>query len=63
MVGLPFPNPHDVELKERMQHIGLTAGGMGEDKPRIDAPAGQEYLEDLCMKVSARFPIQDASVC
>lgn len=40
MVGLPFPNPEDVELKEKMKWLDSSDVGL----------SGREYYENLCMK-------------
>lgn len=47
VVGLPFPNPADPELRERMAYLDRTTAGTrgpGEPSP------GRQYYEDLCMK-------------
>ena len=41
MVGLPYPNPNDPVLKEKMIYINAHTN---------DKLAGQEYYENLCMK-------------
>ncbi|XP_078428985.1 RAD3-like DNA-binding helicase protein isoform X2 [Wolffia australiana] len=58
MVGLPFPNPSDVELMERVKHIDRL--GESTVNPTMDDVAfeglrsctqrGREYYENLCMK-------------
>ncbi len=40
MVGLPFPNAHSPELKERMSYLNTNVG----------SNAGQIHYENLCMK-------------
>ncbi|KAK9816819.1 hypothetical protein WJX72_005361 [[Myrmecia] bisecta] len=56
MVGLPYPNPADPELQERMrfidakhakhtQHVALAKGTAASS-----TSASREYYEDLCMK-------------
>ena len=40
MVGMPFANPSEVTLQERMAHLDATQG----------AGAGREYYTNLCMK-------------
>lgn len=50
VVGLPYPNPNDVELREKMKYLdenqknASTSGNAGIMKP------SQEYYESLCMK-------------
>ena len=41
MVGLPYPNPSDVELTERVKYI---------DRMGKSTTGGREYYENLCMK-------------
>jgi chromosome transmission fidelity protein 1 len=38
VVGLPYPNANDIELKEKMQHATKNTSN------------GSEYYENLCMK-------------
>src|SRR5690606_7174452 len=38
VVGLPYPNPNDLELKEKMKYLDLQN------------QSGSEYYENLCMK-------------
>ena len=40
MVGLPYPNPNDTELKERMSYLNQTIG------PK----AGAIYYQNICMR-------------
>jgi chromosome transmission fidelity protein 1 len=40
MVGLPYANPHELALQERMAHLEATQG----------KGAGREYYSNLCMK-------------
>ena len=40
MVGLPYPNPNDIELKERMKYLNKS----------IDNNAGNIYYQNLCMR-------------
>eukprot|EP00884_Botryococcus_braunii_P018140 jgi/Botrbrau1/5009/Bobra.0396s0030.1 len=47
VVGLPFPNPADPELKERMAY--LDGAALGTASPQDPSP-GRQYYEDLCMK-------------
>lgn len=47
VVGLPFPNPADPELRERMAYLDRTAAGT--QGPGDPSP-GRQYYEDLCMK-------------
>lgn len=54
MVGMPYPNPADPELAERMRFLDSEAGPHAAvaDGPTCQATsAGREYYEDLCMKV------------
>jgi chromosome transmission fidelity protein 1 len=39
VVGLPYPNPHDLELKEKMAYLNTLQKG-----------SGSNYYDDLCMK-------------
>ena len=62
MVGMPYPNPTDPELRERMRfldacalrHAGAAksgAPGAGHASSCAGgASAGRQYMEDLCMK-------------
>ena len=55
MLGLPFPNPTDIELKEQMKYLdGLTTAASSIPVPNIrpssQQTAGQQYYEELCMK-------------
>tara|TARA_B110001452_G_C14814727_1_gene284372 strand:- start:16 stop:393 length:378 start_codon:yes stop_codon:yes gene_type:complete len=40
MVGMPYANPSDLTLRERMAHLNATQGD----------GAGREYYTNLCMK-------------
>jgi len=40
MVGMPYANPSDLTLRERMAHLSATQGD----------GAGREYYTNLCMK-------------
>jgi hypothetical protein len=61
MVGMPYPNPADVELRERMAFMdaaaaAAAAGGSGVVQPTAssrnsNSSPGQQYYQDLCMKV------------
>ena len=44
MVGLPYPNLHSPELKEKMAHLNRTVTAAD------GKPAGQVHYENLCMK-------------
>ncbi|CAA6671599.1 unnamed protein product [Spirodela intermedia] len=46
MVGLPYPNPSDVELMERVKYIDR----LGESAAHATTLEGREYYENLCMK-------------
>lgn len=62
MVGMPYPNPTDPELCERMRfldacaarHAAASSGAPGAGRSggcaRGGASAGRQYMEDLCMK-------------
>ena len=55
MVGMPFPNPTDLELCERMRFLDAAAAKSGNGAScsstgRAQPTAGREYFEDLCMK-------------
>ncbi|CAA7408700.1 unnamed protein product [Spirodela intermedia] len=59
MVGLPYPNPSDVELMERVKYIdrlgesaahATTFGQPGFEALRSCSQRGREYYENLCMK-------------
>ncbi|KAK9822081.1 hypothetical protein WJX74_005614 [Apatococcus lobatus] len=55
MLGLPFPNPMDIELKEHMRYLdGLSATPATSSEAQVSArsqqTAGQQYYEELCMK-------------
>lgn len=49
MVGMPFPNPKDPELLERMKSLDL--GNAAAATLQGKASPGQTYYGDLCMKV------------
>jgi Helicase C-terminal domain len=50
VVGLPFPNPSDPELRERMAYLdNRGAAGPPGGSPQEPSP-GRQYYEDLCMK-------------
>jgi chromosome transmission fidelity protein 1 len=59
MVGMPYPNPTDVELRERMAFMdAAAAAAVGSDVAEPAAGSargcpspGQQYYQDLCMKV------------
>lgn len=40
MVGLPFPNPHNLELQQRMKYLNKV----------INNNAGKVYYQNLCMR-------------
>jgi chromosome transmission fidelity protein 1 len=48
MIGLPYPNPRDPEIVERMAFLNArqAAGGTASQGPS----AGQRYYEGLCMR-------------
>jgi len=48
MVGLPFPNPSDPELRERMAYFDRTATTDTVTGSR--SGGGQEYYENICMR-------------
>jgi Helicase C-terminal domain len=59
VVGLPFPNANDPELKERMAYLDSTAGknsftgaggGSLNSNGSSSSSPGQEYYENLCMR-------------
>mmetsp|Transcript_7791 Transcript_7791/g.18651 ORF Transcript_7791/g.18651 Transcript_7791/m.18651 type:complete len:135 (-) Transcript_7791:291-695(-) len=47
MVGMPYPNPRDPELRERMAQLDAAAAQAGGGGTAVD---GRSYYEDLCMK-------------
>jgi chromosome transmission fidelity protein 1 len=49
VVGLPYPNPEDPELQERMRFLDRQQAQTG-NPPTGSISAGREYYEDLCMK-------------
>lgn len=52
MVGLPYPNPRDPELRERMAFMDGAAPRPSPAAAPASASPGQQYYSDLCMKVS-----------
>ena len=44
MVGMPYANPSDLTLRERMAHLSATQGD----------GAGREYYTNLCCKIAIR---------
>lgn len=48
MVGLPFPNLHSPELKEKMEYMDLSSSRKT-DNP-IEPVSGKEYYDNLCMR-------------
>ena len=55
MLGLPFPNPTDMELKEHMRYLdGLSATSADSCEAKMlpvpQQTGGQQYYQDLCMK-------------
>lgn len=52
MVGLPYPNPQDPELLRRMAFMDAAAASSAAAcaSGRTTSP-GQQYYQDLCMKV------------
>lgn len=69
MVGMPYPNPTDPELCERMAFMDAMAAA----NDAAAAPAGsgskgtvspgQQYYQDLCMKVPQHGPLTPAQAC
>jgi Rad3-related DNA helicase len=60
MVGMPYPNPADVELRERMAFMDAAAAAAAVARDVVQPTAGsstggrspgQQYYQDLCMKV------------
>lgn len=51
MVGLPYPNPRDPELRERMAFMDGAAPRPSPAAAPAAASPGQQYYSDLCMKV------------
>lgn len=48
---MPYPNPSDPELRERMRHLdGSCSGSAGVAGRKLPALSGRQYYEDLCMK-------------
>eukprot|EP00955_Chlamydomonas_euryale_P074575 362070-Chlamydomonas_euryale.AAC.19 len=52
IVGMPYPNPSDPELKERMAYIDAAAHRGAAGVGGAAGYSGRQYYEDLCMKVS-----------
>lgn len=56
MVGMPYPNPADPELRERMAFTDAMAAGNNATAPPAGSGSkgtvspGQQYYQDLCMK-------------
>ena len=55
MVGLPYANPEEPELKARMCYLDERGGGFGADQKRTKNDAttktrGRRYYEALCMR-------------
>ena len=55
MVGLPYANPEEPELKARMRYLDERGGGFGADQKRTKNDAttktrGRRYYEALCMR-------------
>ena len=55
MVGLPYANPNDVELKERMRVAAASVaraniGSQSHGASGATTAGGQEYYERLCMR-------------
>ena len=52
MVGMPYANPHDPELSERMRYLdSLEAGCAALSNARAGGRSrGYEYYDNLCMK-------------
>lgn len=50
VVGMPYPNPQDPELSERMRSLDVQ--DVSTQQPLHGQPTpGQVFYEDLCMKV------------
>ena len=67
MVGLPYPNPKDPELRERMAFMdanaadAATAGSCARTAASGASP-GRQYYSDLCMKVPPRQCLHTSSL-
>jgi len=53
MVGMPYPNPSDPELVERMKSLDTQDRAAGAASQPGAPSSGRTFYEDLCMKVSA----------
>jgi len=62
VVGMPYGNPQDLELKERMAYLDKrgSGGGLGASGGELESPSiphtattspGREYYENLCLRV------------
>lgn len=51
MVGLPYPNPKDPELRERMAFMDANAVTVSYASSGGGVSPGRQYYSDLCMKV------------
>ena len=53
MVGLPFANPHDPVLREKMNYLNRRASSLSSSSSSSSSfttqTAGQNYYEDICM--------------
>lgn len=60
MVGMPYPNPADPELRERMAFMDAaasaarTSGTAAAGSTGSAVSPGQQYYQDLCMKVQRK---------
>ena len=50
VVGLPFANPSDPELVERMRYLDAHATAPSAGGSAGGSAAGREYYENLCMR-------------
>ena len=50
MVGLPFANPEEPELKARMRHLDLSERKVGSAVEPGGKSRGRAYYEALCMR-------------
>jgi chromosome transmission fidelity protein 1 len=51
MVGMPYGNPADPELRERMAYLDRRGGGArGASAPPPASSPGREYYENLCLR-------------